>query len=144
MFDYNGCFQSAIAALKCERRYRVFADLERMVGQFPHALRNGPGGQRNVVVWCSNDYLGMGQTPKVSKKITSRLSSARRRSPREDSLTPWRAGCAFHACSSGQIIANLPPGPAWIARRKPCSLTIAATRLRPRPTPGVLRILSER
>jgi hypothetical protein len=40
--DYNGSFQSAVAALKRERRYRVFADLERKVGQFPHALWNGP------------------------------------------------------------------------------------------------------
>ena len=39
MFDYDGSFQSAIAALKRERRYRVFADLERKAGQFPHALR---------------------------------------------------------------------------------------------------------
>jgi 5-aminolevulinate synthase len=64
--DYDAVFVDAIDALKREKRYRVFANLERIVGRFPHALwrkdadarQNAP---REVVIWCSNDYLGMGQ-----------------------------------------------------------------------------------
>jgi len=64
--DYRGIFEDAVDALRAEKRYRVFADLERMVGKFPEALyRDDAGNTREITIWCSNDYLGMGQHPKV-------------------------------------------------------------------------------
>lgn len=65
MFDYKSHFESALDALRAERRYRIFADLERQVGRFPRAILRRNETEREIVIWCSNDYLGMGHNPKV-------------------------------------------------------------------------------
>ena len=63
--DYDFYFTDAIAGLRREGRYREFADICRIRGRFPRALYRGRGAEREVTVWCSNDYLGMGQHPAV-------------------------------------------------------------------------------
>lgn len=68
-FSYQSSFQNALAALKREGRYRVFADILRERGAYPQASykagQNTSGEGRPITVWCSNDYLNMGQHPKV-------------------------------------------------------------------------------
>ena len=59
--NYQRFFEDAINQIHAERRYRVFADLERIVGAFPRAIWRNNGDMREITVWCSNDYLGMGQ-----------------------------------------------------------------------------------
>ncbi|TNC11433.1 5-aminolevulinate synthase [Methylobacterium terricola] len=69
--DYQALFRGAIERLHGERRYRVFADIERINGRFPTARWRRPdAAPREITVWCSNDYLGMGQHPAVVGALT--------------------------------------------------------------------------
>jgi 5-aminolevulinate synthase len=69
--DYEGFFRKRLGALHAEGRYRVFADLERRCGRFPRAFDHRIGAE--VTVWCSNDYLGMGQHPAVLAAMAETL-----------------------------------------------------------------------
>ena len=65
MMDYRRFFEDAIDQLHAEKRYRVFADLERIVGRFPRAIWRNNGTAREITVWCSHDYLGPGMAASV-------------------------------------------------------------------------------
>ncbi len=68
--DYQNAFEAAVRRVKAEGRYRVFADLLRRKGEFPVARWRSPDGHvKDVTVWCSNDYLGMGQLPCVVESM---------------------------------------------------------------------------
>ncbi len=77
VMNYTAAFEAAVAKVQDEGRYRVFADLKRRCGDFPRATWTLPNGEeREVVVWCSNDYLGQGQNPVVLAAMHAALDEA--------------------------------------------------------------------
>lgn len=73
--DFDALFQDQLDTLKAEGNYRVFADLERRCGSFPRAANHKDGKVRDVTVWCSNDYLGMGQNETVVKAMVDAVQT---------------------------------------------------------------------
>ncbi|MBT8415885.1 MAG: 5-aminolevulinate synthase [Silicimonas sp.] len=71
--NYQNYFETALQDLRDEGNYRVFADLERHRGAFPQATRRKGGEESDVTIWCSNDYLGMGQHPGVLSAMHAAL-----------------------------------------------------------------------
>jgi 5-aminolevulinate synthase len=74
--DYESQFSQALAQVKREGRYRVFADIVRRRGAFPNATHHTAQGAKPITVWCSNDYLGMGQSPVVLEAMHAALDVA--------------------------------------------------------------------
>jgi len=75
-YPYLSAFRSALSGLKREGRYRVFADIVRRRGSYPHADFHADGSRRPITVWCSNDYLCMGQHPKVLAAMHEAIDAA--------------------------------------------------------------------
>lgn len=72
--DYTAFLKKNLDTLKSEGRYRHFANIERRAGDFPKADLHTPEGKKEIIIWCGNDYLGMGQHPKVVEATTKTIA----------------------------------------------------------------------
>ena len=74
--DFDALFNAQLQTLKDEGNYRIFAELERQRGQFPRAISHDSDAPDEVTVWCSNDYLGMGQNPMVVEAMKRAIENS--------------------------------------------------------------------
>ena len=74
--DFDALFNAQLQTLKDEGNYRIFAELERQRGQFPRAISHDSDAPDEVTVWCSNDYLGMGQNPMVVEAMKRAIDNS--------------------------------------------------------------------
>ena len=138
--DYEGQFRACVAGVRAEGRYRVFADLARQVGSWPRAVWRGPdGAEREVVVWCSNDYLGLGHHAAVLDGGDARRCGATAPGPAARATSPARRGCTS---SSRRELAELHGKPAALLFTSGYVANEAAIGTLARLLPGCL-ILSD-
>jgi 7-keto-8-aminopelargonate synthetase-like enzyme len=115
MFDSESFFRKRLDELRAEGRYRLFADLIRRAGAFPRAYHHSI--QSDVTVWCSNDYLGMGQHPAVLATIHEALDSAGTRNISGTSH--------YHVMLEREIVTSM-------TRKRHCFLHLATLQTKPR------------
>ena len=111
--NYEEIFAKAVDTVRGENRYRVFANLQRLAGEFPYARNHGRGPKR-VVVWCSNDYLAQGQNPVVLKALSD-AALDRGRVPVGPAISPARITCTLRwsvnspICTARKRLCCSPP-----------------------------------
>ena len=112
--DYESQFRAAVDRVRGEGRYRVFADLERQVGRYPVALRHTAGGPREVTIWCSNDYLGMGHHPAVLEAGCAAIAATAQApaAPATSPAPPTSTSCSsasWRRCTARRRRSSSPP-----------------------------------
>jgi 5-aminolevulinate synthase len=133
--DYDGKFAAALEGLRTEGRYRVFMDILRLRGAFPHALlREEDGSERRITVWCGNDYLGMGQNPAVLDAMKQAVDRAGAGSGGTRNIS----GTTHYHVELEQELADLHGKPAALLFTSAYNANEAALATLPKLLPGLI------
>jgi 5-aminolevulinate synthase len=133
--DYDDRFSQALDGLRSEGRYRVFMDILRLRGAFPHALLRETGGaERRITVWCGNDYLGMGQNPAVLDAMKRAVDSAGAGSGGTRNIS----GTTHYHVALEQELADLHDKPAALLFTSAYNANEAALSTLPKLLPGLI------